>query len=103
MNKGGQFLLGGHMLNEGNAFRSMFTRFWSRLKIIRPDLDLFTHDNWDLSCCIPVAFHGDEGRGKLKRPVMVLGYQPVISVKGDGCTNASGFLVQLNYVFWESW
>ena len=63
--------------------------FWERFKYFRPDLDLYTRD-FDLATCIPMAYHGDEGRGKLKRPVMVLAYQPVINYKGENFINSSG-------------
>ena len=37
------------------------------------------HDKADtLDLCIPLAIHGDEGRGKLKRAIMVYSIQPML-------------------------
>ena len=88
LESGGEMLLGGRNLDDA-GYKSMFATFWERFKYFRPDLDLYTRD-FDLATCIPMAYHGDEGRGKLKRPVMVLAYQPVINYKGENFISSSG-------------
>ena len=89
---GGQMLLGGYSLLRGEAnYRALFARFWHRFRQCRPDLELYSEE-FDQSLCIPIAIHGDEGRGKLKRPVMIVSYQPLISHRGDGYTNATALL-----------
>ena len=86
---GGHALLGGYSLDEEASFKRMFVQFWDRFKYSRPDLDIYSQP-WDRGYCLPVALHGDEGRGKLKRPVLVVGYQPIISHKGPSYINSSG-------------
>ena len=88
--KGGQLLLGGRLLSDGpDPIGRMFNRFWQRFRAIRPDLEIF-EEGHDLRFLIPYGLHGDEGRGKLRRPIMCLSYQPLISYKGMGCLNSSG-------------
>ena len=99
---GGQFVLGGHSLLQEDSFRPMFKEFWRRFKDCRPDLDLYKRvdeDGWDESLCIPISLHGDEGRGKARRPIMVISIQPVISHRGPEYTNSSGWLGRLSFVF----
>ena len=86
-------LLGGYNLDDERKFRQLFVQFWHRFRFCRPDLDLYKQEfAHDLSLCIPVAYHGDEGRGKMKRPLMVLAFQPLISHMGPEYTNANGIL-----------
>ncbi|CAE7347924.1 unnamed protein product [Symbiodinium sp. CCMP2592] len=85
----GKMLLGGFSLHEEDKYRPMFAEFWSRFRFFRPDLDLYKQ-SFDRSLCLPVALHGDEGRGKLRRPLMIISYQPLISYKGPDYTNLSG-------------
>ena len=87
---GGKLLLGGFTLDDEAGFRQMFRQFWQDFKHVRPDLDLYTRDDIDYSMCIPVGYHGDEGRGKLRRPVMILSYQFLIGHKGPDFSNMSG-------------
>ena len=89
---GGKLLLGGFSLDDEAGYRSMFSEFWQRFRYVRPDLDIYSESNVDFSMCIPIGMHGDEGRGKLKRPVLILAYQPIISHRGPGYTNSSGNL-----------
>ena len=84
-------LLAGCSLKEPEKFRDVFSQFWSRYRSVRPDLDLFSQ-SWDFSYCIPIGYHGDEGRGKLRRPIMIMSIQPIISRLGVEFTNASGQL-----------
>lgn len=87
--QGGQLLLGGNRLSDGaEPIRRMFDRFWSRFRSIRSDL-IFPQGCDSDSINIPYGLHGDEGRGKLRRPIMCLSYQPLISHKGMGCLNSS--------------
>ena len=92
LGQGGQMLLGGFTLDQETEFRTMLATFWRNYKYVRPELDLYARDDFDLSTTIPMGYHGDEGRGKLKRPLMVLAHQPIISHKGPQFTNLSGCL-----------
>ena len=62
----------------------------AEVRSVRADLDLYNRQDWDHSMCIPIAYHGDEGRGKLKRPILILDFQPLISFKGMEYINSSG-------------
>ena len=87
----GALLLGGHRLSEGaEPFRRMFKRFWQRFEQVRPEMDIYQEEGVDLGYCIPYGYHGDEGRGKLKRPIMCLSYQPLVSYRGMNHLNSSG-------------
>ena len=88
---GGHMLLGGFSLDDQQGFRNMLTTFWDRFRYVRPELDLYNQP-WDLSLAIPIAYHGDEGRGKLKRPIMITAVQPIVSHQGPDHTNLSGQL-----------
>ena len=85
-----QLLLGGHAV-AGN-WRGLFREFWSNYKLVCGDHPIFS-TNWDLGTCVPYHFHGDEGRGQLKRPYMVVSWQVVISHHGPQVCNESSFLI----------
>ena len=90
LSDGGKLLLAGFSIEQEKQYRDVFRTFWSRFYNFRPDLDLYQQSSFDVSTCIPVALHGDEGRGKLRRAIMILSMQPVISYKGPMYTNMSG-------------
>ena len=79
---GGYFVLGGKTLDEMKDVRAMFATFWERYS----NLGVAPQHP---ETCIPLLLHGDEGRGQLKRPLMVISYQCVISHAGPGKTNTS--------------
>ena len=89
--EGGHVLLGGHHVSDVDGYGAMFKDFWSRFQAVRPDHNIFEQD-YDHRFCIPYGYHGDEGRGKTRKPVMVLSWQPIMSHRGPRCTNSSGFL-----------
>ncbi|CAE7756328.1 unnamed protein product [Symbiodinium sp. CCMP2456] len=68
-------LLAGNRLADEKNWRHTFSSFWKRYRKVRPHLELFSDSDIDLSMCIPYGLHGDEGRGKLKRPIMCLSFQ----------------------------
>ena len=86
---GGSMLLGGHNLSQEELWRPMFRQFWHRYRFSRPDLDLYSR-SFNPELCVPIQIHGDEGRGLVKRPLMVVSYQPLINYKGPLVTNMSG-------------
>ena len=87
--KGGHLLLAGGSLDNPQRFRETFSLFWERYQLVRPEHHVFGQ-NFDRSFLIPYAIHGDEGRGKNRRPIMIESLQPIISWKGREHTNASG-------------
>ena len=79
----GQPLLGGHKLEETHKWTMMFSEFWERFKNARgTSHDVFRRHADRLQFCCPIAIHGDEGRGKLKRAVMATSVQPLVVPNG---------------------
>ena len=92
-NYGGHFLLGGRSLDHIDSFKNELFTFWSNYKVIDPELPFFERggadeDSW--SCTIPLAIHGDEGRGRAKQPIMIIGVQPILPLLGEK-TNMQGY------------
>ena len=59
-----------------------------------PDHPVFQDESLrkDLSCTIPYLLHGDEGRGRMKQPILVIAFQGVLSHLGINRLNESGYL-----------
>jgi len=76
---GGHMFLGGNPLGKSNHFRQDLRQFWERYKVVEPDLSFFgTVPECEWDTCIPLAIHGDEGRGKAKSPLMVVTTQVIM-------------------------
>ena len=58
--------------------------FWHRYRFVEDSMP--EHPRRTL----PVMLHGDEERGQVKRPLMVVSYQPLISCYGDNHLNSKG-------------
>ena len=89
---GGHFFLGGRTLDELPAVRQELRTFWQNYRAIDKDFPMFTEmpeSKW--GSLIPVAIHGDEGRGRLKNPVMVVSLQSLLPLHGKK-TNMQGLL-----------
>lgn len=87
---GGHFFLGGRTLDELPAVRQELRTFWQNYRAIDKDFPMFTEmpeSKW--GSLIPVAIHGDEGRGRLKNPVMVVSLQSLLPLHGKK-TNMQG-------------
>ena len=55
------------------------TAFWKGYQLYHNEHEVFLrHD--DLSCCIPVLLHGDEGKGKRRSNTTVVGFQAVLGM-----------------------
>ena len=92
---GGEAFLGGQCLDAEQSYRSMFLDFWTKYRTTHPTFDLYQRPEYSdefASTCIPVSVHGDEGRAKAKRAIMILSLQPVIGPKGIQYINTSGKL-----------
>lgn len=93
---GGHFFWGGNTLDDNaKAFRGELDRFWRNYRKIDPTFPFF-RDNSE-SCyehCIPIALHGDEGRGRAKQPILVMSVQPLLPLN-DGKTNMQGYLERM--------
>ena len=64
LERGGEFLLGGWTTEQPKAYTAMFARFWDRYECVNPEHPvLFEKTREQRMHCIPMAVHGDEGRG----------------------------------------
>ena len=98
---GGEAFLGGHPLDAEDAYCNMLADFWQNYAAINPECAVFKRPDYSrefASRLIPMAVHGDEGRGKAKHPIMILSVQPVIGPKGPDFVNTSGYLAANKYV-----
>ena len=84
---GGEVILGGHNITAEPLWRPMLEKFWSNFLKASPWVSL---RGIDPQVAVPVAIHGDEGRGRVKRPIMVVSIQPMVSWLGPLVTNSSG-------------
>ena len=91
-------MLGGHSLDNPKGYQGMLEVFWRRFRYFRPDMEIYKEEAFNPCMAIPLGFHGDEGRGKLKRPIMVIGAQPIISHLGPEFTNAKGHTGSANLI-----
>lgn len=71
----GMQVLGGHRLEDLPAIESMLSQFWSRYQYQDPAVAPIV-----LTRTIPLFVHGDEGRGQVKRPLMVVSIQPILGL-----------------------
>ncbi len=75
--------LGGDPLDESKPFRQDLLQFWENYRVVDPDFSFYrTIPKCEWDTCIPIAIHGDEGRGKAKAPIMVVTTQVIMPLKG---------------------
>ena len=55
------------------------------------------------SCTIPIAIHGDEGRGLAKVPLLVIAYQVIIPYSGENHLSSSKYPDLTIYKLFEIW
>ena len=80
-----EILLGGINIGLVADWQNMLEDFWCKFRGSQPEIEVpFPRTS------VPVAIHGDEGRGKAKRPIMCIGFQTLISYLGAAVTNTSG-------------
>lgn len=93
LNQFPQFVLGGFKLQEMPKWRALFSWFWNVYREYDGDHEIYKQNGelGDLSLAIPIATHGDEGRGARSSSFMVQSFQFVLSFKGPGTTNCSGY------------
>ena len=75
----------------GNT-RATYLKFWDTYRKNASEHPVFGKDRKELSLCVPIWLHADEGTGPKRRPVMVVQYQPVL---GQGTSRGGQ---GLNYV-----
>ena len=86
----GFFFLGGYKLEENlPSIKNMFKQFWEQYSFVNEVLPQVPERT------IPMMLHGDEGRGQVKRPIMILSFQPVIPWAGPSKLNTGKILTKL--------
>ena len=99
---GGHFFLGGRSLESQDTLKEVeaeLDQFWTRYRVIDESFPMFhdlAREEWKR--CIPIAIHGDEGRGKAKAPVMVISFQCILPLVGKQ-TNMQGRLSSRRFSF----
>ena len=87
---GGHYFLGGRDLDHSDEIGQELFQFWARYKVMEPDFEYFRESSpEDWHYAIPLALHGDEGRGKAGRAVMVMSVQTLLPIT-PGKTNMCG-------------
>ena len=92
---GGHIFVGGKGMDHLNQFCDILHDWWIKYRRLDPNLPVY--EDFDESDCrflIPIAIHGDEGRGRYKRPIMIFSFQPILTnfegqanLKGSGLVN----------------
>ena len=77
------FIAGGKDLAELEA---TLEEFWHRYRFVEDSMPENPRRT------LPVMLHGDEGRGQVKRPLMVVSFQPLLSCYGGNHLNSKGLL-----------
>lgn len=93
-----KYVLGGFDLGQHAQFTALFGSFWRRYKAVdplHPVYNFFSESEY--GNIVPWSFHGDEGRGLAKVPLLVCAFQFLVSWKGEQKTNIAGFLAS----FWQ--
>lgn len=87
------FLLGGHCpIQDLDAALDMFENFWQNFKHVDPEHPVHQIPLQQRRRTIPIALHGDEGRGLAKVPLLVISFQAIIPFSGPNQLNCSKFL-----------
>ena len=78
---GGALLMNGFTLDDPQH-ELQLSSFWELYKNVMPNHAVYTTHHGRLHRVIPMYYHGDEGRGKLHRPVLVTSYVAGLPVAG---------------------
>ena len=88
------FFLGGYDLySEEDSWTSMFAEFWTNFAGVEPNHPVLEKSPEERSRSIPIAIHGDEGRGLAHVPLLVISFQVLIPSSGPNKLNMSQQLV----------
>ena len=87
---GGEFVLGGWTTRQRPQYMSMLGRFWARYRTVHSSHPVLAKNDEQKKRTIPIAIHGDEGRGTCKEPVLVESFQPIVPWTGENCLNMRG-------------
>ena len=76
----GEMLCNG--LPLGLEWKHELLAFWNLYQTVKPDHEVYKQPQDRLGWTLPFLYHGDEGRGKLRRAVLICSYQPVLQSRG---------------------
>lgn len=69
-----------------------FSNFWRCYTDVDPDHPVHKKSEYEKRHCLPMALHGDEGRGLAKVPLMVWSFQVICPFSGPNDLNTTQFL-----------
>ena len=72
--------------NDLAELEATLEEFWHRYRFVEDSMPENPRRT------LPVMLHGDEGRGQVKRPLMVVSFQPLLSCYGGNNLNSKGQL-----------
>lgn len=88
------FFLAGQNLEENlEGYRAIFGNFWSNFRTQQQNHPVYLEKTLaERQTCVPIAVHGDEGRGLSKVPLLVISFQPAIPSSGPNNLSQSQHL-----------
>ena len=87
-----KFFLGGYGLFD-SGYEEMFSTFWENFEHCQPNHPIYHQKSpQERRRCIPIAVHGDEGRGLNKVPLLVVSFQIIIPSTGPSKLSQTQFL-----------
>ena len=89
--QGGQLLLAGNSLTQSHLWEPILEDFWNKYQDVDPGHIVYKL-RMNRRRTLPYMLHGDEGRGRMKQPLLILAFQGVISHLGVDRLNQSGRL-----------
>ena len=78
---GGALLINGFTIDDEQHERALAS-FWELYRGVDPGHAVYERHASNLNAVVPLMYHGDEGRGRLKRAVLVTSYVAVLAVSG---------------------
>ena len=85
-----QFFLGGFDLyQQEESWAGMLSNFWKNFLGVDPQHPVHLKTDAEKKRCIPIALHGDEGRGLAKVPLMIWSFQVIIPSSGPNNLNTT--------------
>lgn len=84
------FFLAGFGIEDASKHEEVFSSFWEKFEACEPGHPVFHEKTQDeRKHCVPIAVHGDEGRGLGRQPILVISFQTVIPSTGPDCLSLS--------------
>lgn len=96
-----EILLGGNPATPTQSWQNLFSQFWKDYEQCDPTHPIYHEVNVEKrGLFLPLGHHGDEGRGRVRIPVLIENVCPVIGWKGLDFTSLSGTLVRTELDFY---